>query len=45
MHGIGGVLGCILTGFFANKHVSGKEEINGAFYGKPSQVSLMLRQV
>ncbi|EKX39531.1 ammonium transporter [Guillardia theta CCMP2712] len=42
MHGIGGVLGCILTGFFANKHVSGKEEINGAFYGKPSQIYIQL---
>ena len=42
VHGVGGVVGGILTGFFANKNISGKEEVNGLFYGRPEQVYIQL---
>jgi ammonium transporter, Amt family len=42
VHGVGGVVGGVLTGFFANKHISGKEEVNGLFYGRPEQVYIQL---
>jgi ammonia channel protein AmtB len=42
VHGVGGVVGGILTGFFANKNISGKEEANGLFYGRPKQVYIQL---
>mmetsp|Transcript_62969 Transcript_62969/g.150652 ORF Transcript_62969/g.150652 Transcript_62969/m.150652 type:complete len:484 (+) Transcript_62969:2-1453(+) len=39
VHGIGGIVGGILTGFFANPEVSGE---SGAFYGNGMQVALQL---
>jgi hypothetical protein len=30
VHGVGGMIGSILTGFFANKHITGDELKNGS---------------
>ncbi|EKX41026.1 ammonium transporter [Guillardia theta CCMP2712] len=38
IHGPGGFLGGILTGFFANANVQILSPVNGAFYGNPKQL-------
>jgi ammonia channel protein AmtB len=38
VHGVGGLCGGLLTGFFANDFVSGSPEKRGVFYGKGDQV-------
>ena len=42
VHGVGGVLGGLLTGLFANDFVSGSPLKRGAFYGRPVQLGLQL---
>ena len=43
VHGVGGVCGGLLTGFFANDFVSGSPEKRGVFYGKGDQVWIQVR--
>jgi ammonia channel protein AmtB len=45
IHGVGGIMGSILTGFFADSSISGDPEITGAFYGKPMQVPIQMMGV
>lgn len=42
VHGVGGVIGGILTGFFANDFISGNPEKKGVFYGKGVQMGLQI---
>ena len=38
VHGVGGLCGGLLTGFFANDFISGSPEKRGVFYGKGDQI-------
>jgi ammonia channel protein AmtB len=42
MHGVGGIVGGILTGFFANDFVSGHEDERGVFYGRGVQLGIQI---
>ena len=42
VHGVGGVCGGFLTGFFANDFVSGSPDKRGAFYGNPRQIGIQV---
>ena len=45
LHGVGGIMGSLLTGLFANPAISGNPEIAGAFYGKPIQIVIQMMGV
>jgi ammonium transporter, Amt family len=45
VHGVGGVVGGILTGLFANDFVSGSDLKRGAFYGRGVQLGLQIAGV
>jgi Amt family ammonium transporter len=45
VHGVGGVVGGILTGLFANDFISGSDVKRGAFYGRPLQLGLQISGV
>ena len=38
VHGVGGMCGGVLTGFFANDFVTGSQVQKGVFYGRGVQV-------
>jgi Amt family ammonium transporter len=42
VHGVGGIIGGIFTGFFANDFISGSDVKRGAFYGRGVQVGLQI---
>jgi hypothetical protein len=43
VHGVGGIVGGLLTGLFANDFVSGNPAQRGAFYGRPAQIGHQAR--
>ncbi len=45
VHGVGGVVGGVLTGLFANDFVSGSDVKRGAFYGRGLQLGLQIAGV
>ncbi len=42
VHGVGGILGGVFTGLFANDFISGSELKRGAFYGRGVQLGLQI---
>jgi len=42
VHGVGGIVGGILTGFFANPFVTGDDTRKGCFYGNCEQVGIQI---
>ena len=42
LHGVGGIVGCILTGIFANPAIG---PVTGLLYGNPSQLSAQIISV
>ncbi len=42
VHGVGGIIGAILTGFFADPAIGGAEEKAGLFFGNAAQVGLQV---
>jgi ammonium transporter, Amt family len=42
VHGVGGIAGGILTGFFANDFITNNPNQRGVFYGRPVQLGLQI---
>jgi Amt family ammonium transporter len=45
VHGVGGMVGALLTGVFATEAVSGVAGLNGLLYGNPGQLWVQIEGV
>ena len=43
VHGVGGIIGSVLTGVFATRFVTGEDGVQGALYGDWNQCGFRLR--